>query len=890
MQVSLSSGFPKMGRSMLLLLLCASVASLLAPGLKLLALAQQIPGFISINCGAPDPYLNDVTGIYYETDQGFTDSGENKLVSAEYSDESHPQITKSLRSFPNGTRNCYTLKPDGGKNSLYLIRTYFWYGNYDRKRQTPTFDLYIDVNYWTTIDYTGDVFDEIIYVSKADYIQVCVVNTGSGIPYLSALELRVLGNSSIYRIEPGFLRRTWLIDVGTISSSRTRYPTDDYDRIWLGHSQSAYFTLTPSVGASAASLSDNNDAYKVPGKVLMTAGTASNASSSLSYNWTQWKPYSSSGKWILYFHFAETQSLLSGQQREFTVSVNGNQFTKRVALEYLKPVTLVSTPVTGSPIVFTISPTPQSAYPPILNAIEVYNIVGLPNVPTAQIDVKAINDTKATYRVNKESWQGDPCVPSNYTWHGLNCSYGNPPRIISLNLSSSDLVGSIASSFSNLLALESLDLSNNQLSGEIPETLAKLPKLRNLNLSGNNLTGSVPKALTMRVEAKTLNLSLTGNANLCRADPCAQKQKQKTILIPVITSVSGFFVVLFGALAIIWLIKRRAIAESSERVLRPSNRPFTYEEVSIITGNFGQVIGEGGFGKVYLGTLDNGTVVAVKMLSESSKQGYKEFQTEAQLLMIVHHRNLVSLFGYCNESKHLALIYEYMANGNLKQHLSGNVIIHPTEDHPKVLTWSNRLQVAVDAAQGLDYLHNGCKPPIIHRDLKTINILLNDDFRAKISDFGLSRAFATEKDSHVSTCLAGTRGYLDPEMQSSGKFTKKSDVYSFGIILFELITGQPAFVRSQDGSNSMHVLEWLTPIVESGDIQRIMDPRLQGVFDINSAWKVAEIAMSCTRPTAIQRPDIHHVLAELESLVSKSSDPLEMSSLVLQSDDVPIAR
>ncbi|KAI6678689.1 hypothetical protein NL676_039485 [Syzygium grande] len=198
-------------------------------------------------------------------------------------------------------------------------------------------------------------------------------------------------------------------------------------------------------------------------------------------------------------------------------------------------------------------------------------------------------------------------------------------------------------------------------------------------------------------------------------------------------------------------------------MLRLKNRHFKYGEVSRITGNFRRVIGEGGFGKVYLGTLENGTVVAVKMLSKSSKQGYKKFQAEAQLLMIVHHGNLVSLFGYCDDSRHMALIYEYMANGNLRQHLSGKVKMQPPEDHPKVLTWSKRIQIAVDVAQGLDYLHNGCKPPIIHRDLKTTNILLNEDFRAKIADFGLSRAFATENDSYVSTCPAGTPGYLDPE-------------------------------------------------------------------------------------------------------------------------------
>ncbi|XP_056165048.1 senescence-induced receptor-like serine/threonine-protein kinase isoform X2 [Syzygium oleosum] len=612
------------------------------------------------------------------------------------------------------------------------------------------------------------------------------------------------------------------------------------------------------------------------------------ASSPLNF---QREPSISAQKWIVYFHFTEIEILSSGLQREFTISVNDHQFKETVSLEYLKPVAVVSTPVNGSLITFSIESTNESGNPPILNAVEFYAVHDLPTVPTAQDDVKAINDTKATYHIKRESWQGDPCVPINHRWDGLNCSYGNPPKIISLTLSSSNLTGDIVSSLSHLSRLEYLDLSNNQLTGAIPKTLAELQNLRFLNLSGNNLIGSVPDALKKRVVDYTLSMSLTGNPNLCLADPCPQKKKQNTILFPVVASVSGFFVVLFGALATIWLIKRKRTAESSERTLRLKNRPFKYGEISRITGNFGQVIGEGGFGKVYLGTLVNGTMVAVKILSESSKQGYKEFQAEAQLLMIVHHGNLVSLFGYCCDSKHMALIYEYMANGNLRQHLSDKVKMHPTEDHPKVLTWSKRLQIALDAAQGLDYLHNGCKPSIIHRDLKTTNILLNEDFRAKIADFGLSRAFATENESYVSTCPAGTPGYLDPEFQSSGNLNKKSDVYSFGIILLELITGRPPIMRSRDGSTRIHILQWLIPIVESGDIQRIMDPGLQGKFDINSAWKVVEIAISCTRSTAIQRPDINDVLAELKaSSVSKSSGSFEMTSSELQFYSAPTAR
>ncbi|KAL3720910.1 hypothetical protein ACJRO7_005679 [Eucalyptus globulus] len=839
----------------------------LASGFSIVVQAQQNPGFISIDCGAPSEYTKEKINIKYETDEGFINSGENMQVSSEVIYTNYQQYAKNLRSFPKGNRNCYTLRPDRGKNSTYLIRAIFWYGNYDGKTQTPSFDLYIHVNYWATVSSSNYSFEEIMYVSQANGIQVCLVNTGNGVPFISALELRPL-DGDIYRLGYGFLRLSMRYDIGLSSKLAIRYPDDVYDRLWTLRN---YTNLFPLNTTSTIDLSDKNDAYKykVPKEVLQTAERSMNASSPLSFGWAT---SSSALKWIVYFHFAEIERLTSGLKREFTIAMNGNQFTETVSLEYLKPVVVVSTPVSGSFITFSIDSKNKSGNPPILNAMESYMVVDLLNVPTAQDDVKAINNIKTRYHIERESWQGDPCMPSKYTWDGLTCSNGNPPRIIILELNSSNLMGDIVPSLSDLSTMIYLDLSTNQLTGAIPETLAELQNLRFVNLSGNNLIGSIPKALKKRVKDNTLIMSLTGNPNLCHDDPCPQKKRQNTILVPAVTSVSSFFVIFFGALAIIWLIKQKRTAQ-----------------ISRITGHFARVIGEGGFGKVYLGTLDNGIVVAVKMLSESSKQGYKEFQDEAQLLMIVHHGNLVSLLGYCDDSKHMALIYEYMANGNLRQHLS--VKMQSIEDHLKVLIWSKRLQIAVDAAQGLDYLHNGCKPPVIHRDLKTTNILLNEDFRAKIADFGFSRAFATENDSYVSTCPAGTPSYLDPKFQTSGNLNKKSDVYSFGIILFELITGRPAIMRSGDGSASMHILEWLIPIVERGDIQSIMDPRLQGEFDVNSAWKVVEIAMSCTRPPAIQRPDIHHLLAELrESLVSKSSGSFKMTSLELHCNNAPVVR
>ncbi|KAI4312592.1 hypothetical protein MLD38_037397 [Melastoma candidum] len=283
-----------------------------------------------------------------------------------------------------------------------------------------------------------------------------------------------------------------------------------------------------------------------------------------------------------------------------------------------------------------------------------------------------------------------------------------------------------------------------------------------------------------------------------------------------------------------------------------------------MTSYFQTIIGGGSFGKVYFGRLEDGTRVAVKVLSRRSKQGHKEFQAEEKLLKVVHHRNLVTLIGYSDDPENLALIYEYMSNGNLREHLLA--------DRLHILSWPERLQIAIDATHGrLKYLHSGCMPAIIHRDFKTANILLDENMRAKISDFGLSRAFATLHDTHISTTPGGTPGYLDPEFSSFGNLNQKSDVYSFGIVLFELITGRPALIK--DGGKLTHILQWALPLIERGDIESIMDPRLNGEFKAASAWKAVEIAMSCVPALASHRPDMSHVLPEMKGCMVLESTP-----------------
>ncbi|KAJ9128838.1 hypothetical protein P3X46_034423, partial [Hevea brasiliensis] len=181
-----------------------------------------------------------------------------------------------------------------------------------------------------------------------------------------------------------------------------------------------------------------------------------------------------------------------------------------------------------------------------------------------------------------------------------------------------------------------------------------------------------------------------------------------------------------------------------------------------------------------------------------------------KLLLRVHHKNFTTLVGYCEEANHLVLIYEYMANGDLKHHLSG-------DDPADILSWEGRLRIALGVAQGLEYLHNGCKPPIVRRDVKTANILLDNKFQAKLANFGLSRNFLAEDDSHVTTTVVSTPGYLDPEYLVTNWLTEKSDVYSFGVVLLKIITSQP-----------------VSSMLDKGDIKAIAGPRLNGDFDINS--------------------------------------------------------
>ncbi|KAL1356664.1 hypothetical protein HN51_008651 [Arachis hypogaea] len=295
-----------------------------------------------------------------------------------------------------------------------------------------------------------------------------------------------------------------------------------------------------------------------------------------------------------------------------------------------------------------------------------------------------------------------------------------------------------------------------------------------------------------------------------------------------------------------------------------SKSTFTYEELARATDGFSDanLLGSGGFGYVHRGILPNGKEVAVKQLKAGSGQGEREFQAEVEIISRVHHKHLVSLVGYCITGTQRLLVYEFVPNNTLEFHLHGRG--RPTMD------WPTRLRIALGSAKGLSYLHEDCHPKIIHRDIKAANILLDFKFEAKVADFGLAK-FSSDVNTHVSTRVMGTFGYLAPEYASSGKLTDKSDVFSYGVMLLELITGRRPVDKTQTFMEDS-LVDWARPLLnralDEDDYDSLVDPRLQNEYDPNEMARMVACAAACTRHSAKRRPRMSQVVRALEGDVS----------------------
>ncbi|KAF9664132.1 hypothetical protein SADUNF_Sadunf17G0124400 [Salix dunnii] len=526
-----------------------------------------------------------------------------------------------------------------------------------------------------------------------------------------------------------------------------------------------------------------------------------------------------------------------------------------------------------------------------------------------------------------DSWKGnDPCTD----WIGITCNNGNitvvnfekmgltgsiSPYFASVKslerlvLANNNLTGSIPQEITTLPGLKVLDVSNNHLHGRVPAFTSNVI----VNTNGNPNIG---KDVSSSTSSESPSVSPSANAGSGSGGSSRKSGKKSSALILVImfSVIGGVFLLSLIGLLVFCLYKKKQkrfsrVQSPNEMVIHPRHSGSDNERVKItvagssvsvgaisethnnpaseqgdiqmveagnmvisiqvlrnVTNNFseGNILGRGGFGVVYKGELHDGTKIAVKRMESGviSGKGLTEFKSEIAVLTKVRHRHLVALLGYCLDGNEKLLVYEYMPQGTLSRH-----IFNWAEEGLKPLEWTRRLTIALDVARGVEYLHGLAHQSFIHRDLKPSNILLGDDMRAKVSDFGLVR-LAPEGKGSIETRIAGTFGYLAPEYAVTGRVTTKVDVFSFGVILMELITGRKALDERQP-EESLHLVTWFRRMYLNKDtFQKVIDPSI----DLNketlaSISTVAELAGHCCAREPYQRPDMGHTVNVLSSLV-----------------------
>ncbi|KAJ8774370.1 hypothetical protein K2173_011619 [Erythroxylum novogranatense] len=510
-----------------------------------------------------------------------------------------------------------------------------------------------------------------------------------------------------------------------------------------------------------------------------------------------------------------------------------------------------------------------------------------------------------------DKWQGNNACDG---WPSVTCD-SKKMNVTTVNLSKQGLQGNISPAFGNLTSLQNLYLNDNNLTGPIPNSLTTLTQLRSLDVSNNNLSGIIPvfpatmKFITTPGNALLgIKISPSGSPGSSGTDagtPSGSLSGGIGASGGVIAGIVIAIVVFLAVLVFIFYkyMKRKnksgrvdkgnamvkngvevainvhneapselhspgASGDSGHKILEGGNAAISIEVLRQVTNNFCEdnVIGRGGFGVVYKGELHDGTKIAVKRMESSSMgtKGLNEFQAEIAVLTKVRHRHLVALLGYCVNGNERLLVYEYMPQGTLGQHL------FEWQDHGFApLTWKQRVTIALDVARGVEYLHSLAQQSFIHRDLKPSNILLGDDMRAKVADFGLVRNAPDGKYS-VETRLAGTFGYLAPEYAATGRVTTKVDVYAFGVVLMEMLTGRKALDDSVPDEKA-HLVTWFRRIlINKENIPKALDNTLDPDEEtLESIYRVAELAGHCTAREPYQRPDMGHAVNILGPLVEQ---------------------
>ncbi|MBA0718185.1 hypothetical protein Golax_005945 [Gossypium laxum] len=455
-----------------------------------------------------------------------------------------------------------------------------------------------------------------------------------------------------------------------------------------------------------------------------------------------------------------------------------------------------------------------------------------------------------------------------------------------LDVSENQITGLIPRCFGYLKSLVFLDLSRNKFRGPVPEGLHQLKYLKHLSLASNNLTGSIPSSFAQLRSLEVLDLSsnslsvrsaettFTGSSQIGAASPSSNTiddQSLDSIEIASIASASAIVSVLL-VLVILFFYTRKWVPMSRVQVSETREItafvdigvPLTYEAIVQAAGNFsaGNCIGNGGFGATYKAEIAPGTLVAVKRLAVGRFQGVQQFHAEVKTLETMRHPNLVTLIGYHASETEMFLIYNYLSGGNLENFIK--------ERSTRAVDWKIIHKIASDVAHALAYLHDQCNPKVLHRDVKPSNILLDDDCNAYLSDFGLSRLLGNS-ETHATTGVAGTFGYVAPEYAMTCRVSEKADVYSYGVVLLELISDKKALDPSfSSHANGFNIVSWACMMLRQGQAKDVFTARLWDSGPHDHLVQLLHLAITCTVDSLSARPTMRQVVRRLKRIQPSS--------------------
>ncbi|WOL11965.1 putative LRR receptor-like serine/threonine-protein kinase [Canna indica] len=902
-----------------------SLAFLLVHGISIsiLLASADPPGFLSLSCGGSTSFV-DSYNISWVPDAPYVAAGNATAANfVQAGSMSH----LPLRFFPDSgaeSRACYRLPV--GDVSAVLIRTRFVYGNHDGMLRPPVFTVSLGraIAGFVNLSQVDPWVEEFVWRVDRDILPFCLHSiVGGGFPVISSLEVRPLPKGSygttMAKFGGNLLRKRFRINCGYVDEEPLRYPVDKYDRLWDADERFSPSHLAASfhfpISFDPTGIKENP-----PISILQTARVLARKNV-LTYSFPLYKL----GDYSVILYFAGIVPVSSS----FDVLINGDVIHSNYTVKHEEVSSIFFLKKRIDSLNITLH---NISFYPQVNGIEIYEILGIP--------MECSTTTVSALQVIRQStgfdfgWEDDPCSPkpwmhvgcdgnlvtslklSNIDLGAITPTFGDLLDLKILDLHNASIAGEITnlgtlqkleilnlsfnkltsfgSDFNDMISLQILDLHNNSLEGEVPDGLGSLNKLRLLNLENNKLRGVLPQSLNK----ESLEVRTSGNLCLSFSSTCnnlsdhssiptpqvvfdmkrpSSHPNYRTVIIVAVATGGICFAILLILVAL--MVQRRRskgddVTSRTSREIQRWNvaRIFSYKEIKSITNNFKDVIGTGGFGSVYLGKLSDGKLVAVKVRLDRTQLGADSFMNEVQLLSQVRHQNLVTLEGFCHESKQQILVYEYLAGGSLADNLYGSNSKRAT------LNWARRLKIAVDAAKGLDYLHNGSNPRIIHRDVKCSNILLDSEVNAKVSDFGLSKQVLQVDATHVTTAVKGTAGYLDPEYYATQQLTEKSDIYSFGVVLLEMICGREPL--SHAGTpDSYNLVLWAKPYLQAGSFD-IVDESLRGGFNKESMAKAASTAVRCVERDASRRPTIAEVLAELKEAYST-----QLTSLSTQGHD-----